>query len=144
MDVVRQWVGVWDLDLKQWADDDGIDRELRARAEPLMAQDFEVLESPGLVTLGMPRHRVGWEALRDAYRAATEPFESYRERADDFRDLGEGRVLAVGEATGTTRDGGVEVKQSGGALFSVRDGRIARIEFFVSREEALTAAGLAD
>ena len=142
VDLVRQWIEHWDLDLKAWANDDEIDADLRTRIEPLMAAEFEMLENPGLVTLGMPRHRTGWDELRDAYRAATEPFESYHEHAEDIRDLGEGRVLSLGEGIGTTRDGGVDVKLAGGASFTVRDGRITRIEFFNSREEALAAAGL--
>jgi ketosteroid isomerase-like protein len=68
-------------------------------------------------------------------------FESYEEETHEVRDLGGGRVLALGEARGLTRTGGVEVVQTGGVIFNVRDSRIARIEFFLDRDEALEAAG---
>jgi ketosteroid isomerase-like protein len=127
-------------DLVQWVESDEIDLEARTRAEPFLDPDFEVVDSATLAGLGIrPRGR-GWEFLRANYREMLSAFESYSERMEELRDLGGGRVLALGEARGRPRGGGPEVVQLGGVIVTVRDGRIVRIEYFLDRAEALAAA----
>jgi ketosteroid isomerase-like protein len=129
-------------DLVPWVENDEVDLERRKRAEPFLDPEFEVVDSVTLAGLGVrPRGR-GWEFLRGNYREMLSAFETYRERVDDVRDLGGGRVLALGEARGRPRGGGPEVVQLGGVIVTVSEGRIVRIEFFLDRAEALAAAEL--
>jgi ketosteroid isomerase-like protein len=127
-------------DLVLWVENDEVDLEARKRAEPFLDPDFEVVDSATLAGLGVrPRGR-GWEFLRGNYREMLSAFESYTERMEELRDLGGGRVLALGEARGRPRGGGPEVVQLGGVIVTVRDRRIVRIEYFLDRAEALAAA----
>jgi ketosteroid isomerase-like protein len=128
-------------DLVPWVENDEIDLEARKRVEPLLDPEFEVVDSATLAGLGVKPRGRGWEFLRGNYREMLSAFETYSERVDDVRDLGGGRVLALGEARGRPRAGGPEVVQLGGVIVTVREGRIVRIEFFLDRAEALAAAG---
>jgi ketosteroid isomerase-like protein len=127
-------------DLVMWVESDEVDLEARSRAEPFLDPDFEVIDSATLAGLGVKPRGRGWEFLRGNYREMLSPFETYSERVDDVRDLGGGRVLALGEARGRPRGGGPEVVQLGGVIVTVLDGKIVRIEFFLDRAEALAAA----
>jgi ketosteroid isomerase-like protein len=127
-------------DLVPWVESDEIDLEARKRLEPFLDPEFEVVDSATLAGLGVrPRGR-GWEFMRGNYREMLSAFETYSERVDEVRDLGGGRVLALGEARGRPRGGGPEVVQLGGVIVTVRDERVVRIEFFLDRAEALAAA----
>jgi ketosteroid isomerase-like protein len=142
VDVARSYFKATEaVDLVPWTESDEIDLEARTRCEPFLDPEFEVIDSATLAGLGVrPRGR-GWEFLRGNYREMLAAFETYTERVDDVRDLGGGRVLALGEARGRPRGGGPEVVQLGGVIVTVRAGKIARIEFFLDRAEALAAAG---
>jgi ketosteroid isomerase-like protein len=142
VDVARSYFKATEaVDLVPWVESDEIDLEARTRAEPFLDPEFEVIDSATLAGFGVrPRGR-GWEFLRGNYREMLSSFETYTERVDDIRDLGGGRVLALGEARGRPRGGRPEVVQLGGVIVTVRGGKIVRIEFFLDRAEALAAAG---
>jgi ketosteroid isomerase-like protein len=127
-------------DLALWVENDEVDLEARTRAEPFLDPDFEVVDSATLAGLGVKPRGRGWEFLRGNYREMLSAFESYSERVEELRDLGGGRVLALGEARGRPRGGGPEVVQLGGVIVTVREGKVVRIEFFLDRAEALAAA----
>ena len=127
-------------DLVPWVEDDEVDLEARKRVEPFLDPEVEVVDSATLAGLGVKPRGRGWDFLRSNYREMLSAFETYSERVDDVRDLGGGRVLALGEARGRPHGGGPEVVQLGGEIVTVRDGRIVRIEFFLDRAEALAAA----
>ena len=129
-------------DLVPQTRDDELGRAAQALCEPFLEPDFEFIDSAGLVRLGFRRRGRGWDALRENYRQLLAAFESYEEEMHEIRDLGGGRVLVLGVARGRTRTGGVEVVQAGGAIFTVRSSKIARIELFLDRDEVLEAAGL--
>jgi ketosteroid isomerase-like protein len=127
-------------DLVLWVGSDEIDLEARERVEPFLDPEFEVVDSATLAGLGVKARGRGWEFLRGNYREMLSAFETYSERIDEVRDLGDGRVLGLGQARGRPRGGGPEVVQLGGVIVTVRDGRIVRIEFFLDRAEAIAAA----
>jgi ketosteroid isomerase-like protein len=136
----RYFKAIEAADLVPWVENDEIDLEARTRVEPFLDPEFEVVDSATLAGLGVKPRGRGWDFLRGNYREMLSPFESYSERVDDVRDLGGGRVLALGEARGRPRGGGPEVVQLGGVIVTVREGRIVRVEFFLDRAEALAAA----
>jgi ketosteroid isomerase-like protein len=62
---------------------------------------------------------------------------------EEFIDAGE-RVLALVRMTATGRGSGIEVSRADAIVYTVRDGRIARIDYYNDRDEARQAAGLAE
>lgn len=63
----------------------------------------------------------------------------YRFDLDEVRDLG-GVVLLVATHIGRGRSSGIEVKSQTGYHYTLRDGKIARIEIFADRERAVETA----
>ncbi len=83
----------------------------------------------------------GHEGFRRWVADSFESFEAVRNEWSEFRDLGE-RVLAFGRVWARGRESGLELDSSMGWLFTVRRGKLLRAEGFLSRDEALKAAGL--
>jgi ketosteroid isomerase-like protein len=84
---------------------------------------------------------VGLEGLRALWLDWLEPWESYRVEVEDVIDAGDDAVVLVrdfGRRAGMT----VEVSVVGGAVWTVRDGRVARVAFYLNRSEALKAVGM--
>jgi ketosteroid isomerase-like protein len=85
---------------------------------------------------------------RDAYRAWTEELASGlvspRWVTTEVRDLGADRVLHRGDWGGIGAVSGIETYSSITGVFTVRAGRISRVEFYFDHARALKAAGLAD
>jgi ketosteroid isomerase-like protein len=83
----------------------------------------------------------GLAELKTAWADWLEPWETYRVEIDDAIDLGDDVVVL-------TRDYGrragmdMEVSVLGAAIWTVREGKIARIRFFTDRAAGLRAAGL--
>jgi ketosteroid isomerase-like protein len=64
-------------------------------------------------------------------------------RADNAEYLNAGdRVIAVFRLRATGRESGVTVEREDAMVHTVRDGKIARIDYYNSREQALEAVGL--
>ena len=77
--------------------------------------------------------------------AITEFFEvgeSNHTQLEEIADLSDGRVLAETLLTGRGKSSGVPVELHYWQLFSVTQGKIARRQVFMDRDEALEAAGL--
>jgi ketosteroid isomerase-like protein len=84
---------------------------------------------------------------RDEYRQwlyhdLPEIWEDFHAEELEFEDAGEGRVIASGYVVGTGRGSGAEVRVPFSQLAWFRDGKVARIDGFMSREGAREAAGL--
>ncbi len=69
------------------------------------------------------------------------PWESYRTEIEELIPAGD-RVLALVRDFGRRRDMDTEVEMLGSAVWTVREGRIARAEFFTDRARAFETAGL--
>jgi ketosteroid isomerase-like protein len=67
----------------------------------------------------------------------------YRMEVTDSRDWGD-RVLVVTTHHAQGRISAVPITQETAQVMTIADGKIARQEFFSSREEALEAAGLSE
>lgn len=83
----------------------------------------------------------GIEGFREMWLDWLEPWASYHVQVRDIVDLGD-RVLVLIRDRGLRHDTAAEVELISGSIWTVRDGRIARVEFYGSREDALEAAGL--
>lgn len=112
------------------------------RLASLVTADFEVVGGDlrgggGLTTAGH-----GIEGLLAAWRDWLGPWESYWTQVEDFVDAGKDRVLVLVRDHGRLRGSDSEVENIAASVWTLREGKIARIEFHVDRKEALKAVGL--
>ena len=57
-------------------------------------------------------------------------------------DAGEDKVVVIERFGGRAKISGIETEQTEAVVSTIRDGKIARCREYVTREEALEAAGL--
>ena len=84
---------------------------------------------------------VGLQGLRDGWRDWLEPWESYRVEVEDVIDAGDDAVVLVRDY-GRRAGMDAEVMVASGAVWTVRDGKVSRVAFYLNRGEALEAVGL--
>jgi ketosteroid isomerase-like protein len=107
------------------------------------APDFEcVLVAPHYTGSGGRITFPGVEGFRDAWLEWTAPYETYAVEVEDMIDAGD-RVVTLARQRATTRIGGVRMEEDTAAVWTVRDGKLAGVEFHLDRERAMKAAGLA-
>jgi ketosteroid isomerase-like protein len=83
----------------------------------------------------------GPEGMVQGWRDWLEPWESYRLVAEELIDAGDDVVAFVRVQGRTARDA-VEVEHSPAAIWTIEDGKVVRIRFYLEREDALREAGL--
>ena len=71
-------------------------------------------------------------------------FDNFRIEPVELIDAGGNRVVAVLRFGGRIRRGAVDTDQTMGAVFEIRDGKIARGREYGTRKQALDAAGLSE
>jgi ketosteroid isomerase-like protein len=86
----------------------------------------------------------GHEAVAQAVAHFVGAFDEYAYEVERLTDIGSGAILAAVTETGRGRSSGVPVRRSYAALYTVIDGKIARIALFQSEERALEAVGLSE
>ena len=104
--------------------------------------DPDVEWIPVMATLeGSSYH--GHEGVRQWIEDMKRDWEAFEAIPEDFRDLGENRVLALGSWRARGRGGGelLDIPQ-GAWLHQYRTGKLVRMQTFTRRREALAAAGL--
>jgi ketosteroid isomerase-like protein len=109
--------------------------------EMLPHLDPEVEWHSAIVGGAEGRTYYGHEGFRTWFVESFESFDELRTELSEFRDLGD-RVVAFGRVHARGRESGVEIDSPTGWVFSVRRGKLAKAEGFLSREQALEAAGL--
>ena len=85
----------------------------------------------------------GPEGFRNTWADWLEPWESYRVEVEDVVDAGDDALVLVRDYGRRARTTG-EVSVVGGAVWTVREGRVARVAFYLKRSEALEAVGLSE
>jgi ketosteroid isomerase-like protein len=117
--------------------------ELWSSTFAMFASYFEPdFETTGTL-LGTQMTFIGSEGCRELLMHWYEPWTSYRIVSQEAIDLGD-RVLVTHDAFGRLPGSEAEVKLSGASLYTLRDGKVARIAFYLDRAEALKAVGLSD
>ena len=86
----------------------------------------------------------GGRGYRDWRASIDETWERWEGKLERVRSIDRDRVLVYATFAGISRLGGVPVEEATTTIVTVREGKIARSEVFVSREEALEAAGLSE
>jgi ketosteroid isomerase-like protein len=85
----------------------------------------------------------GVEGLQRAWLEWTDVWEQWSFRGTEWIDVGEGRVLLLGDSIGRLAGSGLEVETHAAALYTVEDDEIVRVEHFLDQNQARRAAGLA-
>ncbi|MDQ3728650.1 MAG: nuclear transport factor 2 family protein [Actinomycetota bacterium] len=83
----------------------------------------------------------GPEGMRSLIRERYEAWETADDHLEEAIDAGE-QVVSVVVSQGRGRASGAEVKQRHHGVWTFRDGKIVRVAWLGTREEALEAAGL--
>jgi ketosteroid isomerase-like protein len=104
--------------------------------------DQHVVLDPSRVGSLAPGTAYGHQALVRAVRRFMGAFKEYAYEVERLTDLGSGAVLALIAETGRGNASDVPVERSFAMLYTVIDGKIARITAFPTEEDALEAAGL--
>src|SRR5438552_636067 len=108
-------------------------------ASPLSRPTSKVLSSPG----GSDKQFTGLDGLREAFLNWIAPWTSYYDEIGEVFAVGDDRVVVLGREHGYRRDTEAEVEAESAGVYFLRDGKIARIEYYANRAEALEAVGLA-
>ena len=84
----------------------------------------------------------GVDGLRTAWVDWLSPWESYIAVVEDVIDANDGRVVVLTRDRACPEGASAAVYFAGAPVWTVRDGKVARIEFYWNRAEGLAAAGL--
>jgi hypothetical protein len=128
---------------------------IRVEIELLMHSDFETVGDPAnifrfggsgveIVEGSSRQVAYGFEGLASMWDDWLSAWESWVATPIDFIDVDESRVLVVLDIRARSKTAQVEVPIEGANLLTLRDGKVARVELFLRREEALQAAGLSE
>ena len=128
VDLVRAFYAAWN----------GPDRD---EATPrFLADDFEYVNPDYAVEPGTRRGHDGWRTVLDNLEGA---FDQYEHRPGEMVDLGD-RVLCFATFIARTGTSQLALERDETQLWTLRDGKIARIEWFHDRDEARAAAGITE
>jgi ketosteroid isomerase-like protein len=86
----------------------------------------------------------GRDALLKWLREWYEPWETVEDILEELIDAGQQRMVSIMIQRGRGRASGVEVENRLGTVWTIQDGKVIRVVWFPSREDALKAAGLSD
>jgi len=85
----------------------------------------------------------GHEGIRRWFRAWNEAWVESDLHLEELIEAGED-VVSVVSRRGRGRVSGVEVQSPGAVLWTIRNGKVARVVLFPTRDEALEAVGLSE
>jgi ketosteroid isomerase-like protein len=130
LEIVRR---IWDADASRDA------ATILALYDPQV--EWDMSQFP-LGTLSRRAVYHGHEGLRDWFREWTEAWENIQQSPHELIDAGD-HVVSVSTTRGRGRASGAEVVwERIAAVWTVRDGKVARVVWFQTRGEAFEAAGL--
>jgi ketosteroid isomerase-like protein len=139
VEVVRCWLASWDgVDAGAVIRDDATWRRSSAEIEALFESDYAVAwiahGQRVIEASGLDDSRRGWLDW-------LEPWETYHVHIERIFPVGD-RVIVLMRLHGRMAATQNEVEMLGGSVYHMRDGRVARVEHYGDRAEALKAVGL--
>ena len=108
----------------------------RADAEEIF--DFHVVVNPTEEGASY-----GLDSIRDNFEHWKSAWEELEVKVEELIDAGD-RVLLTAHHRGRGRGSGIEVDTRLYSVYTLRDGRVIRLDEFAERSEALEAAGLSE
>ena len=140
VELVRQLIPDAQSDLVEvFSGQDGANLDAAIEAAGVAFTDDFVCVVHGISEEPRPGVRGLWQSWTDWLA----PWESYRTEIEELIPV-EDRVLALVRDFGRRPGMDTEIELLGSAVWTVRDGRIARAEFFTDRARAFEAAGLSN
>jgi ketosteroid isomerase-like protein len=142
VEIVRRLLGPFEQgDIVPLFCDETVAASMTAASTPFFTSDFEcvfVRDDVGRAAYS------GLDGLRAAWLDWLLPWESYHAEIEDVIDAGEGRVLVLTRDYACPKGADAEVYFVGAPVWTVRDGKVARIEFYWNRADGFAAVGLAE
>jgi ketosteroid isomerase-like protein len=89
-----------------------------------------------------PMH--GKAAVRAYIQDWFDMFDNFRAEPIELLEVREDKVVAVIETSGRAKLSGIDAGLTFAAVFTIRDGKVARGREYETREQALEAAGLSE
>ena len=126
-----------DVDLAQVFRDEEVAGAVLRTLGHVYHDDFECV----FHALGSRSYGGGIDGLRQGWLDWLEPWETYHVEIEELFDLGDDVLIHVTDS-GRRRDTDASVSLRGASIWTVRDGKVARAQFFAEREEARRAANL--
>ncbi len=122
-----------------WASVAGRETGLSALVN-LADQDFEsrLSEETGGRTVR------GVQELRDFGYALEQDFEELKYEVAEVREAADGRIVVVGRIYGRGRASGLPLAGEFGHVWTLRDGRVLKVDAYLDPAAALAVAGLAE
>jgi len=105
-----------------------------------LSDDFEYVNPGHAVEPGTRRGRAGWSQAMNSLDAA---FYQYGHEVGEARDLGD-RVLCFTTFVARTTADSLDFRQDELQLWTLRDGKVIRLQWFHDHAEALEAVGLSE
>jgi SnoaL-like protein len=136
--IVRALIPPPETEVASLLRDDGLFEQTRAALEPLIDP---AVESVAIWQGGSATTHVGIDGFRELWLDWLEPWTTYHVRVDEMIDAGD-RIVVLIRDRARRDDSEAEVELISGSVWEVREGKVVRVEFCGSREEALEAAGL--
>ena len=99
-----------------------------------------VIEDHDIPERGAYRGHEGFVRWMEEWDA---PWGEWSLEPQEFIDAGD-RVVVIVQLKATGRGSGVQVERNDGLVYEVRGGKLARIDYFNNRADALEAAGLSE
>ena len=129
VDLVRTIYAAWERG--DWSSAEWADPEI----------EFAIADGPD------PSSWAGLSAIAAGWREFLAAWVGYSIQADEYRDLGDERVLVLLHAAGRGKTSGVELGQFGerGAnLFHIANGKVTRLVIYFDHTHAFADLGLAE
>jgi ketosteroid isomerase-like protein len=141
VEIVRSLQPSPDTDLVVLFRDEATATALAETVAPLFHDDFEADFEDW--TPGERIRFAGLEGLRAAWLDWLDPWESYRTEIEDVIDAGD-KVVVLARDYGRRPGMAAEVSVVAGAVWTFREGKIAKTAFYLDRSQAFEAAGLSE
>jgi len=106
------------------------------------ADDIDYQAAEGALDDRGPLH--GKEAVRAYAQEWLDMFDDFKSEPVELIDAGGDNVIAVIRNSGRAKLSGVETDLTYAAVYTIRDGKIAQGREYMTRAEALEAAGLSE
>jgi ketosteroid isomerase-like protein len=125
-DLVRSIYAAWEHG--DWSASDWADAEI----------EFVIADGPD------PQSFAGRSAMTAGWREFLTAWAGYGVQADEYRELGDGRVLVILHAIGRGKVSGLDIEPTskGANVFHIRDGKVVDLTIYFDPAHALEDLGL--
>jgi ketosteroid isomerase-like protein len=138
VEVVKKFIAPPGTDYRVLFGDDAVFAAAKEVVEPLVAADFK----SAFISLGpQPMEFTGLDGLRRGFLDWIAPWATYFDDLEEVFAVGDDHVVVLGREHGRRLDTGAEVVAETAGVYTVRDGKIARAEYYAKTADALEAVG---